>query len=128
MGSFGLLGAAAVLISSTVSSMLTFGTYGTFRNRGMGPWGAGAATGAIMGAVGAVGMLLLGDRMAAAFKQTSMSGVFAERVSGMPSTPMVITGLTMSRLSGLPTINGMGLDDLQLGAYGVNPSNMQLMQ
>lgn len=124
----GFLAAVAVLVSSTLSSLLTFGTYGTFRDRGMGPWGAGAATGAIMGAIGAAGMLFFGDRMAMAFKQPDqMSGVFAERISGIPA-PMTITGLTMSRLSGIPIqVNGMGLDDMQLGAYGVD-HNMRLMQ
>lgn len=121
-----IMAAAVVLISSTLSSMLTFGTYEAFRNRGMGGWGAGAATGATLGAIGAVGMLFFGDRLKM-LSAGQTSGVFAHRVSGVPSG-LTITGLTMSRLSGLPVqVNGMGLEDLQLGAYGVD-HNMHLMQ
>lgn len=126
---FNVLGAVAVLASSTIGGLLSYGTYGALRDRGMGPWGAGAATGAITGGIGALMMLVFGGTLQAKIMEAQqLQGVFAEPVSGI-STPMVITGLTMSKLSGMPIkVNGMGLEDLQLGGYAVDPRTMQLMQ
>jgi len=126
----GLMGAAISIAAGTLSSLLTLGTFGALRDRGWGPWKAGAATGAISGGIGAIGWLIfsktMGDKLRLPGTDTETAGIFTERVSGMPIS---VTGLTMSRLSGLPIkVNGVGasLEDLQLGAYGVDPVTMQL--
>jgi hypothetical protein len=51
--------AATVVAASTISGMLGYGTYGYYRDKGMSTWKAGALTGLVAGAIGAVVMLAL---------------------------------------------------------------------
>lgn len=114
----GIVGAAVVIGASALSGMLSFGTYGYFKDKGMSPWKAGAATGAISGLIGAVGFLGLG--LGAKFDAWRTRGLAGLTIEEIPSS---MAGLTISQLSGIPQINGMGmtLDDLQLGALTVDP-------
>lgn len=115
--------AAVLLIGGALSGLLSFGVYGKLRDRGWGAWKAGAVTGAIGGAMGALALLVGGP-----FRdKLNLSGLEIEPLNGLTidQVPQALTGLTIQRLSGLPQINGMGLQDLQIGAVGVDPRTMQ---
>jgi hypothetical protein len=101
--------------SAAVASAISFGTYGTLRDRGWGSWTAGAATG-VVGAV--LGMLILkGSEMAAAAAAKNAIAPTA----GLVLDPVRGFGLLTSEKLGAsyPPPRG-GLSFSQLGAYDVN--------
>lgn len=51
----------AMILAGLVSGALGYGLYGYLREKGRGTWDAGALTGAIGGAIGAVALMLLPD-------------------------------------------------------------------
>lgn len=109
--------------AGALSGVLSFGLYGYFRDKKRwGYWKAGAAAGAVGAAIGSLGWLSQryfdGD--------SAMGGLTVEPLSGITidSIPRSIAGLTISKLSGLQ-VNGLGLDDLQIGAVAVDPLTMQ---
>jgi hypothetical protein len=83
------MAALAVILGSAISGTLTFGTYGFLRDKRVGPWKAGLATGAVGGTVG-----LLASVIALQFTQAPTAGLVAQQVGGLVAQP--VSGLFMS--------------------------------
>jgi hypothetical protein len=114
---------------------VTYGTYGALREKGYGPWGAGAATGAIGGVI-AGGLAWIGASimpgMLESMKLTNTSNysglagsVFQSDWAGVTMQPS-IAGIVAQQLSGLSVQQIKGLD-VQLGGYAVDPVSGQLI-
>jgi hypothetical protein len=82
--------AAMMLATGVVSGLMGYGLYGHYRDKGMSTWSAGALTGAIGGAVGAVALVMLPSSMVEGY--TALS---APRVAGLQFMP---TGATRGNL------------------------------
>jgi len=82
MKGVGVLGAIMILAASTVSGLLTYGVYGSLRDRKWGPWKAGATTGAVSGALGVIAFFALGDRMAMMAKQ-NMGMIVSQKMGAL---------------------------------------------
>jgi hypothetical protein len=81
---------AMMLTTGVVSGLMGYGLYGYYRDKGMSTWSAGALTGVIGGAVGAMALMALPASMVEGY--TAMS---APRVAGLQFMP---TGSTRGRL------------------------------
>jgi hypothetical protein len=81
---------AMLLAAGVVSGLMGYGLYGYYRDKGMSTWSAGALTGAIGGAVGAVALMALPASVVKGY--TALS---APRVAGLQFMP---TGATRGNL------------------------------
>jgi len=131
----GFLGFLTVVAGGALSGTLSYGTYGTLREKGYGPWGAGAATGAIGGII-AGGLAWIGASvfpgMLERMQLTNPDGysglagsVYQSDWAGITMQPSV-AGIVAQQLSGLSIQQIKGLD-VQLGGYAVDPVSGQLI-
>jgi hypothetical protein len=111
-----LLGLATIVASSAISSMITFGTYGYYKDKGHSSWKAGAASGATLGAIGGIillAMSAMGTRASDLLVPTAPEmtgcvgcGFQGLQIQTMPTaigllTAQSLSGLTMEQVSGL---------------------------
>lgn len=131
----GFLGFITLLVGGAVSGALSYGTYGSLRDKGWGPWKAGATTGLIGGAISGA-LFWAGSSILPGIleeKGWSMQGdtkglagsVFQSDWAGIVMKPTV-SGIVAQQLSGLTMQQVKGLD-VQLGAYAVDPASLQLV-
>lgn len=100
-----IMSGVALAITSVISSLVTFGTYGYLTKKGWSSWKAGAAVGAIGGA------LALGTSLLSSALIPSMPGIVAKQIRGLSMQPM--QGLTVTRVGQLPTVvAGLTVDKL----------------
>jgi len=124
-----------MIAGGALSGMLTYGTYGTLRDKGYGPWSAGAGTGAIGGII-ASGLAWVAATIAPGMLEqmkltnpTGYSGlagsVFQSDWAGIMMQPSV-AGIVAQQLSGLSVQQIKGLE-VQIGGYAVDPVSGQLL-
>lgn len=111
-----LAGIAVIAASNAIGTMITFGSYGYYKDKGYGNWKAGAAAGATIGAVAGVMLLAMtglgvraGDVLVPATPE--MAGCAGCGISGLQIQEMPgaigllaaqsLSGLTMQQVAGL---------------------------
>jgi len=131
----GFLAFLTLVAGGALSGLLTYGPYGALRERGWGPWKAGAGVGAIggiiAGAVAWAGSSIF-PGMLENMKLTNSTGysglagsVFQSDWAGLTMQPSV-SGIVAQKLSGLSIQQLQGLN-VQLGGYAVDPVSGQLL-
>ena len=123
------IGTGVIAVAGAISGLLSFGVYGWLReSKKWSTWKAGAVTG-VLGGLAGWGMFLANAARTIGTLEPAMSGLSGLTVTEAPEniaglTMSKLSGLTMSQLSGLQ-VNGMNLNDFQIGAVGVDPLTMQ---
>ena len=115
-----LVGVGVIVASSAISSMLKFGTYGYFKEKGYGNWKAGAASGATIGVLGGLafmGMVAMGYKASNTLVPgTEMAGCMGCGIQGLQiqEMPGAIGLLAAQKLAGLTIEQVAGLTVTQL--------------
>lgn len=131
----GFLGFLTIIAGSALSAMVSYGTYGTLREKGYGPWSAGAGTGAIGGVI-AGGLAWVASSvfpgMLENMKLTNTTGysglagsVYQSDWAGLTMQPSV-AGIVAQQLSGL-TMQQIKGTEIQIGGYAVDPVTGQMI-
>jgi len=99
-----LIGLAVGIGGGAIAGLAGYGIYGTFRDKGMSPLKAGAATGAINGAVGGVALMILAAMYPDEDINTpAMAGFTVQKMKGMAiaELPKAMGLVAAERLSGI---------------------------
>jgi len=113
------LGLIGMLAGSAIGSLLSFGVYGTLKDRGWNPWAAGAVTGAASAALG--GVLLV---TAAKLVPSSVTAGMPRSHTAAMSKSLVQTTLGALAPAGVPRLGPMniGMYSAQpMGGYAMTP-------
>lgn len=122
------IGMMGVLAGTVVSSLLTLGTYGKFRDKGWGTWKAAAATGVINGLIGAALFYAITRWVGWNVSLPGTNVPMSESTKGLTMDPLRGFGLIAAqKLGALPMINVSGYNVALGGSYAVDPRTYQLV-